>query len=74
MAVQNGFAGIWCSYAVGHSVSACLAARFANVEGSCESSPMKREAQAVPVGSAMGVCHLFNAKASVMMGALANHP
>jgi len=28
-------------------------------EGSCESSPMKREAQAVPVGSAMGVCHLM---------------
>jgi hypothetical protein len=54
---QNGFAGIWCNYAVGHPVSACLAARFANAEGSCESSPMKREAQAVPAGSAMGVCH-----------------
>ena len=26
-------------------------------EGSCESSPMKREAHAVPAGSAMGVCH-----------------
>ena len=26
-------------------------------EGSCSSSPMKREAHAVPVGSVMGVCH-----------------